>query len=712
MSGQAGPSHFAYRPAIDGLRAIAVMLVLLFHAGMPGLGNGFVGVDVFFAISGYLITTILLRERMSRGRISFGTFYARRMRRLLPASLLVLVITAVAYRFAAPPIDVLDNRAGFGYAAVYLANWYFLARAQDYFAAGDAPSPVLHYWSLGVEEQFYLLWPLALAGILAIAFIRQRYLAPVLTVLAAGALLVSWQMDQANATGAYFNTGARAYQLLAGAALAAWMLRRSGLTNGGAEPTGPMPRWLGSGLVGAAVLGLLATIAVGERMSPWAVGVAGVISAIAFLAGIECEPSDRVLAPMQSSVAVHLGRWSYSTYLWHWPVIVIGALLVPALAPQAPWVGRVTIAVSVSLLAAWATFRLVEQPGQRLAIGTARRRHLAIGAGLAGSVACLGLVLAAGQVPASAARLAEVAAQGQVDQEDGIATIEIAAAASGAPDGPAVSVVDGQVPDPGPDANNPAAGTNTTSKPGKPSTVMLIGDSHAEMWRDGFVAAARRLGFTGIVVTESGCPWMDIPALSDRTGELHGCQGSLWKPVLAAARKYHPDVVIMASRSVLSRRLVDHGEVIRATDPGWEALVRDGVEETLPQIAKLTDAVVLLEPYPMTAKPMISCLSTEAKPSTCDLPATSLPGTAFVEELYREQAATFANVHSVSLDEVICPGGQCPAMVSGVVTFADDNHLTVDYAEQLVPDLLAALAKVGVPVRGADGMPVATGEGR
>jgi len=238
---------------------------------------------------------------------------------------------------------------------------------------------------------------------------------------------------------------------------------------------------------------------------------------------------------------------------------------------------------------------------------------------------------------------------------------------------------------------------------------MLVGDSHAQMWREGFMSTARKAGFTGIVITESGCPWMDIPALSDRTGELHRCQETLLKPVLAAARKYKPDVVILASRSVLSRRLLQGGQVITGGDPGWEELVRSGVTSSLDKITKVAGTVVLLEPYPMTSKPMIRCLSTDAKPSTCDLPATFLPGTPYVEDLYAQQSDRYENVTSLNLDDVICPGGTCRAMVDGVVTFADDNHLTVDYAASLMPDLLRELAKSGITVRGTGGRPVVKG---
>jgi peptidoglycan/LPS O-acetylase OafA/YrhL len=691
-----GPEHLAYRPAIDGLRAVAVMLVVLFHAGMPGLANGYVGVDVFFVISGFLITSILLRERLGTGRIGFTAFYARRMRRLLPVSLLVLAVTAVAYRLVATPLDVEENRMGFAFSALYLANWYFMAQSQDYFAAEIAPSPVMHYWSLGVEEQFYLVWPLLLAAILAIAVFRGRRLAFLLTALALGATWLSLWLEQSNATTAYFSTAARAYQLLAGAALAAWLL------------AGGFGRWPVRTRAGAANLAILvaggliaATIVAGDALTPWQVGLLGVIATVLFLAGMQARAQSRLLLPMQSAVAVQLGRWSYSTYLWHWPVLVIGALILPLMDPEAPWLPRVTVAVVVTLTLAGASYALVERPGQRLSLSMAWQRRSAIALGLAASVAVLGLSLGLLRAPQSAAAIVATAQAVQQDAEDGVATIEVAQA----PEPVGTNDPSGLPAPPGGASISPRAGVATRQP--RPSTVMLIGDSHAEMWRPGFLAAAKGLGFTGIVITESGCPWMQMPAISDRTGKLHRCDQTLWKPVLEAARKYRPDVVILASRSVLSRRLLIDGETVLAPDPRWRQAMSRGIDSSLRDIEALTDAIVLLEPYPMTRRPMVACLSTGAQPASCDLPAVGLPGTAEVERKYRDLAATLSNVHSVDLDEAICPSGTCLAEVDGLVTMVDNNHLTEAFAARLVPQLLKGLADAGVVVNGKDGIPVA-----
>lgn len=688
---------FRHRVPIDGLRAVAVLLVLLFHAGMPGMANGYVGVDIFFVLSGYLITTLLVRERWATGRISLIGFYARRMRRLLPAAILVLVVTAILYRLLADPLDLLANRAGFGWASVYLSNWYFLAHSQDYFAVSDAPSPVLHYWSLGVEEQFYLAWPLVLVGLLGLLAARRRLLGPTLTALAAGTLLLSWWIDSANATGAYFNTFARVYQLLAGAALAVWLARRG-------ERAAPSPHArrfrLGSSAIGASGVILAIVLVAGEALSPWLVGVIGVGATVGFLAGIELSPESPLLRPLVSAPAVRIGGWSYAMYLWHWPVIVLGALALPWSTGLA-WPLRVILVLAVTMVLSAATGRLVEARTRRISLRTGVQRQVAVATGLAASLACGALVLGVVQAPMRVQQMAAIASAGQVDDSSATtATVDVVQA-------PADTTAPSDASaDPGPAASR----FHNAEARGRPSTVLLIGDSHAELWREGFLDAASTLGFTGIMITSSGCPWMDLPALSGQTGEPVDCQDKLWKPALDAARTYQPDLVILISRSVLSRHLVVDGQVLRSGDPGWASVMSAGVRTSLAQMVPLAKQIALVEPYPLTRTPMIDCLSTGAPPASCDQPAWQMPGTESVLPLYRQLASTYPNVTSVSLADLICPGGICPAEVDGLPTFADDNHLTHAFAATLVPGLLQVLADDGMLVRGASGTPVAEPE--
>ena len=159
-SGRARPAGRTFRPDIEGLRAVAVGLVVAFHAGVPWITGGYVGVDVFFVLSGFLITGMLIDEVVRTGTVSIRTFYARRVRRLLPLSALVLVMTAAVAIFTVAPLSQADVAGDVRAAALYAANWHFAAGLTDYMAVGVDKSPVLHYWSLAVEEQFYVVWPL------------------------------------------------------------------------------------------------------------------------------------------------------------------------------------------------------------------------------------------------------------------------------------------------------------------------------------------------------------------------------------------------------------------------------------------------------------------------------------------------------------------------------------------------------------------------
>jgi peptidoglycan/LPS O-acetylase OafA/YrhL len=213
-----------YRPYLDGLRAVAVYLVVAFHAGLGILSGGFIGVDVFFVLSGFLVTRILMRDLATGSRIRWRSFYSRRVRRILPAALVALLVTALVYSVIASPVEMYDVIGGFRAALFYIANWFFIHQATDYFAANVNSNPVLHFWSLAVEEQFYLVWPLLLGALYVVTsrVARRRWWVVRGVVVAAGvaSAIAALHIGSTNLERAYYGTDTRAYQLLAGAALA------------------------------------------------------------------------------------------------------------------------------------------------------------------------------------------------------------------------------------------------------------------------------------------------------------------------------------------------------------------------------------------------------------------------------------------------------------------------------------------------------------
>lgn len=356
MTPSPAPTAPRTRRDIQGLRAIAVIAVVLCHAvGWPS--GGFVGVDVFFVISGFLITGLLLREMDATGGIRLRAFAARRVRRILPGSLLVLVVVAVAafFVFNRPRAE---QTLGDAIAAALLAsNWRFAASGTDYFRASDAVSPLQHFWSLSVEEQFYLVWPLLLVLLLLIPVVRRNGAARRMTVgIAAatiGAASFVWALvdTAAEPTVAYFSTATRAWELAAGALLAVLAPLLARIPSVVRIPLA----WIGL----AGILWSFATIDATDAFpAPWA-ALPVAATAVVIAAGVGGDPRARHLFPITNPVGVVVGDLSYALYLWHFPVIVFAAVLLPAGAPVTP------IVLGAIATLAVASYLTVEQPLHR-----------------------------------------------------------------------------------------------------------------------------------------------------------------------------------------------------------------------------------------------------------------------------------------------------------------------------------------------------------
>jgi hypothetical protein len=192
---------------------------------------------------------------------------------------------------------------------------------------------------------------------------------------------------------------------------------------------------------------------------------------------------------------------------------------------------------------------------------------------------------------------------------------------------------------------------------------------------------------------------MDIPALTPQSQDtLFNCQERLWDPAIAAAKEFSPAVTVLASRSVLSRELLVNGEIISADQPGWADVIATGTQKALTQIAPYTNKIVIIEPLPETTTSMLDCLSTGAEPASCDQEVDVKTGTLTFEEIVRTIVSKNPKVVSVSLDELICPDNVCPAEVNGIATHRDNQHLTWDYAEVIMPQVDELFARMGAPL--------------
>jgi peptidoglycan/LPS O-acetylase OafA/YrhL len=312
-------------PALDGIRAVAVALVLAEHGGIPGVSGGFLGVDVFFVLSGFLITSLLLDELGKRGRIALGDFWIRRARRLLPA-LIVMALAVVAARKLFPTGATATLRDDAVAAFFWMANWAFVAQKTDYFSQGSPPSPLQHTWSLGVEEQYYLFWPLLVLAVAAVFGTRARWAVFGLAVAGAAGSAVAATLMASDVNRVYFGTDTRVQALLVGAAAAALLVRDwRVLTSGGTLIRTRYRRWAAATLsfVGLAMLVALAHYATGSAHE-FRLGLLSVVAVAAVLvvAPVALDQSSPVARALAFRPLVWLGAISYGIYLWHWPIFL------------------------------------------------------------------------------------------------------------------------------------------------------------------------------------------------------------------------------------------------------------------------------------------------------------------------------------------------------------------------------------------------------
>ena len=555
--------------ALDGIRAFAVVAVLLYHAEFGWARGGFLGVDVFFVLSGYLITGLLLREHTDTTRINLRRFYVRRARRLLPALYTVLAGTCL-YVVTALPHEAATLRGDATAALTYATNWWLIARQQSYFGGTGRPSLLLNLWSLAVEEQFYLLWPLILGALLTTRTRRGRgydhdrpvpSLWPVFiatAALAAGSALAMKTLYSPwkDPSRVYYGSDTRAFELLTGAMLAVATAAYS--RNAGSAS---VPRWrvAGRDVFGALALGALglAVYAVSDtdpRLYPVgllaACGAAVLVIRAATAGGLFA----RVLG---ARPLVWLGERSYSLYLWHWPVFDVTR---PGQDVHLPIPADFALRIAISLLLAHLTFRHIESPIRHGAIGRVlarsrgalRQRRLALPAAVAaltiGLAACgvgLGnqLVATAKQYPANPNAIAED--NGPAITLTGTGPAPKSAPASSASQSAAPVAAPSKTPAAS-SAPAPAVPTAMPAPPAHPPTVAFVGDSQGMTL---LLNKPTNLGqyLNTIDDTTEGCGLLG-GNITSKTGERRNldtdCNGSTTKWAARIASQ-HPDIVLV-----------------------------------------------------------------------------------------------------------------------------------------------------------------------
>jgi peptidoglycan/LPS O-acetylase OafA/YrhL len=651
-----------FRPDIEGLRAVAILLVVLGHAGVAAAGGGYVGVDVFFVLSGFLITSLLLREVATAGRISIPRFYARRALRLLPASTLVLVCTLVAARLWLAPLLAGQYAHDAVAAAGYVSNLVFAHRGTDYLAADSAPSPFQHFWSLAVEEQFYLAWPLLIMA--ATAFGRRRLLGYALAVLGAASLILSITETHRSAPWAYFGTHTRAWELAAGALLAV-----------NAERIARLPRRLARVLGWAGLIAiLLAAVLYTDRTAyPGLFVVLPAAGAAAVIAGANDALASR---PMTA-----LGRLSYGWYLWHWPVLIIApvALGISASVPQ-----RLALAIG-ALGPAWLSLRLVENPIRYSRVLRSRARYgLALGASLFACVLAAALVVHASP-PAIAHGSAVAPLEISPDRPRILAqAIKNGESLTGIPANltPSLTAAASDLPavyHDGCHASSTAVraiGTCAFGDPRAPRTVVLFGDSHAAQWFPALERLAFERHWRLVSLTKSGCTAADatiwIEALQRPYTECDAWRRSAIARVVALK----PSLIVVASKFVY-----------RLTDPS--ATWRSAWARTFTELSSAGAPIAALSDTPTMGVQVPVCLSQHPTQAY----ACNRPVGASLNQIERQVLLSLDSAGPVTVVDPIpwlCSTA-CPVVLGHLLVYRDSTHLTTPMSKALAPLLADSL---------------------
>ncbi len=727
-----------FRPDIEGLRALAVILVLLFHARFPLFAGGLIGVDVFFVLSGFLITSLLLRELSTTGTVSLANFWARRARRLLPASGLVLIATVLAARFIVDPLtQVTIARDGLA-AALFAANVHFFRGGTNYLAEGLPESPLLHFWSLAVEEQFYVVWPGLLLVLVRHARLRRAALATLMAVAWVVSLGLCVWMTYRGAdeqSWAFFMLPARAWELLSGALLALFAPALARVARG-AVRTLAMAGWVGLGVVLGTALVVTKT---GHPLFPGFVAVIPVLGTVAVIvAGCVGAPDGPVLL-LKARPLQWIGARSYAIYLWHFPLL--------ALAAEQWGTGRLieglSVGVRLGLLAASValaalSYALVENP-VRFAPSLARNpaRSLAVGAWVALlSLGAAGLLF---HNPSSIETGEEVATPvlstvplapstttpstatletgSTTSSTSSTSTTEAPPVADASKDNPTelaallaanlpvleAGVATAKVPsnlspslgsarDDLPhaysngcilDVGDPTPNTGCLyGDPGGTRTVVLFGDSHAAQWLPALHKVASERGWRLIVHTKKACPTAEIPTEKDpnRTDCVP------WREaVIGIIGELHPDLVIMSAY-----RYKQVGSAAgRDPDTVWS----EGIELTVSKVRPLTDHLVLLGDSATPLDDVPSCVAGNSSNVAACMNSRAnavRPGRLAVERAVAE----LHDADFIPTSDWMCTDTACPVVVGNVLMYRDNSHITATASLLLAPYLDAALVAI------------------
>lgn len=634
-----------HRKDVEGLRAIAILLVVASHVGLPGLAGGFIGVDVFFVLSGFLITGLLVSEHQRTGKLDLMRFYSRRFRRLLPALALMLLLTGWLATQLIPITQQPEHALAGITAALWLSNLHFAFSTIDYFAAHD--SLYLHTWSLGVEEQFYLIWPLLVAFSLSTGVAGGRRTRALMISLAAASLAACLAFSWSSTLLAFYLMPMRVWQFALGALV--WLYFVKGKAGSSLDEASLIRLSTISAWSGLLLIFTAASLLNSDTRYPglWAL-LPTLGTCLVLASGSMATPASIPIRALSQPPMQWLGRMSYGWYLWHWPLLVLGASVFDMSN------GRIRLAlVGCALAIAWLSYHLIEQPVRR-----ARRWPFTPLKTILLSLAVMSCLAALGfRWMESAIKNASEWSSNHVITVPQIYAMDCDRWYHSADLTPCIFEPE----------------TSHT-----PPTVVLMGDSIGLQWFPAFSRLAQKYEWRLVVLTKSSCAIVDEPFYYQRIGREY-TECSLWRQAaLSYIAELNPKAVVIGSSASYD-----------FNKEQWT----NGSRRVLARLSAVADNVGILRATPVLPFSGDVCMSFHtplrdwlAQNSRCTAPAANAQHDAVIDHL-RVAAQTLSNVSIIDMNDAVCPHGLCQAERDGVLTYRDTQHLNAEFVENLAAPL-------------------------
>lgn len=640
----AKPLSIGFRPDIQGLRAIAVILVILAHLGLPWVAGGFVGVDIFFVLSGFLITGLLLTEHQATNTIALGAFYLRRLRRLLPVLIVVILTSAAVVAWLMPKADSQIILGSLPFAASWTSNLFFALRQQDYFNELAEKDVFVHTWSLGVEEQFYLFWPLLLLAAIAVAHKIQLQRTLLLVAVASFIGCIAWTYWQP--ISAFYMMPARIWQFALGALVYVFASQ--------IRPHNSHSTLVSTSLAALGLLLILASALLLDQQSVYPGYLALLPSggaAMVILSGCLRHSSNQNPTGLANPILVWLGDRSYSLYLWHWPVITVIELL------EYKWLNgaiSVCLAITITVALSVISYQFIELPFWKQKLKKLPAKTFLLGTGASVALA-LAVSFHVQRVPTGVSK----------------PTMDVTASIRN--DFPILYRYSCDAWYHHAKVEPCIFGPNTA-----PNTAVLIADSIGAQWFSALTNQYVNEQWRLVVLTKSACSMVDEDYFYPRIGKIYEICTQWRNAVIDQIDVFKPNIIILGGSATYDYSAKQ-----------W----LDGSKRVLDRLSSKTEKIVIISGAPTLGFDGPSCIGQHIKTKQqidngdC-ISDKSVDKFVQVANILHQAAKEFTNVSVFNPVELVCPNGQCRAITStGIPVYRDSQHLTDTFVKSVAKDL-------------------------